>query len=301
MTTFFNFLFAVLTGNRSDYVNIILDNNFVFCHPCGASIGRVFPNGVIVIRHARFARVDPRYLLSYCVGRIHDASGNIIPHRHLPHMATMENSVTASILPVELISYRNNRRLNTRCPFANNFQIHPEDTSLAQRFISANMPRTSTETIDSSVRTDANVLVLSNTSTSSVNTNDNNTNTATSVAQVVTTNAPVPAINILPNRSLEHNLDTFINEQPSTSSGTYREPVQQVINVRKRLRRNNNKSASKLKCPTISGTETVSFFVFVYFCFFVEFVFYLWIFFYIPFFVIIFSAIEQNFANGKLY
>lgn len=46
-----------------------------------------------------------------------------------------------------------------------------------------------------------------------------------------------PTIDFRSNRSLVQNLDSFINAQPSTSSGIYREPVEQVIAVRARLYR----------------------------------------------------------------
>lgn len=212
------FFFSVLAGEQSEFVNVLVQGEFVYCHPCGGYIGRI-EGGLIVVRHARFVRIDPRYLLSYCVGRYRGDDGVIIQHRHIAHMATVVSRITSPIAPVELISYRNGRRLDVRCPFANYFRARPTESHTANQF---HAQETIDQPIDLSMPTSNNPIENPvPTPSASI---DLTTNT--------TTGATTPVIEISPNRSLEENLDRFINQQPSTSSGRYSHHVQRVVDAR---------------------------------------------------------------------
>lgn len=262
-------------------------------------------NGLLSIRHTQYVRIDPRYLLSFCIGPIHNASGHIVPHFHSRQVASVQHSLDAPISPVELLNFRNGRRVTPPCPFATRFQNSPESI-MAQRFIRANtrsfaneapintaralvreqqpsnnttvslasqraITNVSLQPLDLSIRrTEPNVAVISG-NTATISTNQP---TEQRVARTVTSSTScAPPISIAfticvsSNRSLTENLDTFLSEQPSTSSGIYKRRVREVIQARKKLK---EEKKSLLKTRTGQLVTPVKYlYLFYVFCEFV--------------------------------
>lgn len=112
-------IFAVLTGTLGDFYNVILKRSELFCSCCGGLIGSISGESVM-IRSQRLIRVDPRFLVSVCIGDTKDKGDHDVSHEHLPHVLMVENTLTSPILPMGFQSVQNGHILTEPCPFSLN-------------------------------------------------------------------------------------------------------------------------------------------------------------------------------------
>lgn len=125
----------VLRGLLANFINIIPFKSDAYCGACGAIVGSALLNGSVEIRSQHLIRIDPRWLVSVCLGRTSE-NGVLIPHMHFPLMATFINLPANPILPLQVRSIRNGILLKDTCPFARNFIDNPPCAPFSEQFFS---------------------------------------------------------------------------------------------------------------------------------------------------------------------
>lgn len=128
---------SVLGGTMANFINIIAQSSDAYCGACGALVGSALSNGCLEIRSQHLIRIDPRWLVSVCLGQTRE-NGVLISHQHFPLMATFINLPTAPILPLQIRSIRNGMLLSETCPFARDFIENPPSAPFSEQFFTNN-------------------------------------------------------------------------------------------------------------------------------------------------------------------
>lgn len=121
------YLCSGLRAPLSGFVNIKLRGGKVFCASCKGHIGYVGEGGVpatAIIRHFRLVRIDPRYVISVCHGRLRNDDCAPMPHNHLSHVASVERSIDSPISPIELRDYEAGHLLAVPCPYSRDLMLN---------------------------------------------------------------------------------------------------------------------------------------------------------------------------------
>lgn len=269
------FCFIDLVGPATEFYNVKVHQQSVYCTYCKALIGCVARNlMMLVVKHHRLVRFDPHYLINMCRGDTHDISGDMIEHRHISFVATTENAITAPVLPVQLRSMLDGRLLSEPCPFAGNYVQCPPFSIAVQTnsTVEGSRQPVVTRHDDAFTKKDDGESVTDNTVDSSMgNTLPVDSSDASSVPMETVANNSQPknerVIRVTLLKSGELNfrsqtLDEFVRDQPSTSSGTYERPVIDLVNSHKRFK--SDDGAAQSADHNFSGV--VSFSHMSYFC-----------------------------------
>lgn len=131
---------ADLYGPPNRFINIKIHEKEVYCSHCKGLIGmqHKFDDDTL-IRNFRLVRIDPRYLMSTCVGVLRDQNGNLIHHQHTSSVATVESEPTAPVIPLELRSIQNGLFLAEPCVYAKHIIDSPAITTLDRNLLSVEL------------------------------------------------------------------------------------------------------------------------------------------------------------------
>lgn len=136
------FIYADLFGIPERFFNTKIHERWVFCAWCKGYIGQLKnSDNDVMIKHFRLVRIDPRYLVSICVGQTHDRRGNIMYHQHTTQVQTVENDPRTPVVPMELRSIRGGLLLPRPCVYARELLCSPPITLLDQNSLSVNLPQ----------------------------------------------------------------------------------------------------------------------------------------------------------------
>lgn len=180
-----------------------------------------------MIRRFKLVRIDPRFLISVCFGDIHDRNGNILYHRHMSHVATVENDPNTPVRQIELRSVQNGLLLPVPCIYARDLVHTPTFTSIDQQFLSINLPTIAGELVRG--------IKVPVTKKRKSQTYSKASKASTDKVETPAKKKKAEQIGCV-NASTDASFDEFLRDQPSTSSNRYNISVEREITARKRLK-----------------------------------------------------------------
>lgn len=219
-TLFLYSFFIDLFGAPNRFFNIRTHEKSVYCTFCKGWVGSQSEyDDDVMIRRFRLIRIDPRYLITICIGDTHDRRGNIIYHQHMSQVATVEKIPGTPVLPIELRTIQNGLLLLGPCPYARNLIQSPAITEIDQKYLSVKYPRVGI--VDRSSNVDEERKV-------------SNKRNLKVYARKASSQVETPA----KKSKIEHASDDafaeFLRDQPSTSNSVYDEAIEMAIAARNR-------------------------------------------------------------------
>lgn len=258
----------------------------MYCKGHIGSVGNAkTDNRILIVRRYRLVRVDPRYLISICLGATHDQNNNIIPHSHMSNVGTVENAITARILPVELRSLRRGQLLNELCPHARNLLDIPALTPIVREFLSIhstphvvsvvneNTTRSSSENFTTIPKSVVKKVKVVKSYSKAQQPKDKKVEASVECVHshteedihknVVSSDSQLKTDPSTPQVASNQSFADYLREQPSTSQSVYTRAVEREISARKRVKLESSAAAVTEHNYSQNVSPESCFFIFV--------------------------------------